>query len=64
MPAGAASGVADAGLLDFDDVGAEPREHLGAGGAGFELGEVYDADVVQGFLHGGVSLFGGMVSVY
>ena len=43
---GAAAGVAALGLLDLDDVGAEVGEDLGGGGAGFELGEVEDADVL------------------
>ena len=43
---GAAAGVAALGLLDLDDLGAEVGEDLGRGGAGFELGEVEDADVL------------------
>jgi hypothetical protein len=44
--------LAPAGLLDLDDVGAEPREQLRARGAGFELGEVEHADAVQRGAHG------------
>ena len=43
---GAAAGVASLGLLDLDDLGAEVGEDLGRGGAGFELGEIEDADVL------------------
>ena len=42
-----------AGLLHLDDVGAEPGQELRAGGAGLELGQVQDADAVQGFAHNG-----------
>src|SRR3989441_4204379 len=44
-------GLPLAGLLDLDDLGAEPREHLGARRAGLELGEVQDADAVQRCAH-------------
>ena len=33
--------------LDLEDVGPEPREHLGARGAGLDAGEVDDLDSVQ-----------------
>jgi hypothetical protein len=45
--------VAAAGLFDFDDVRAKPREGFGARGAGLELGEINDADAVEG---GGIRL--------
>jgi hypothetical protein len=39
--------------LDLDDVGPEPAEELGAGGAGLELGEVEDPHAAQcAFGHG------------
>src|SRR2546428_6246648 len=47
-----APGLSLAGLLDLDDLGAEPRQHLGARRAGLELGEVQDADAVQRCAHG------------
>src|SRR5262249_25254144 len=45
-----------AGRLDLDDLGAQPREHLRAGGAGFVLGEIEDADSVEGLGHVGSPL--------
>jgi len=36
-----------AGRLDLDDVGAEPAQELGAGGARLELGEIQDPDAGQ-----------------
>ena len=49
-----AAGLAS-GRFDLDDVGAQPRQHLGAGRAGFVLGQVEDANAVEGLGHGGVS---------
>ena len=45
--AGASAGVANAGLLNLDHVGAEPGERLGAGGARLVLGHVEHAHSVQ-----------------
>ena len=42
-----AAGIAVLRVLDLDDVGAEPGERLGAGGAGLELGEVENAHAGQ-----------------
>ena len=39
-----AAGIADLGVLDFHDLGAEPGKCLGAGGTCLELGEIDDAD--------------------
>ena len=45
-----------AGRLDLEHVGAQPAEELGAGGAGFELGEVEDPHAGQrAFGHGSLS---------
>src|SRR5207249_3029504 len=42
--------------LDLDDVGAEPAQELGAGRAGFELGEIENPDAAQRALgHGSPS---------
>ena len=39
-------GVAYAGAFDFDDVGAQPCEHLGAGRAALDFREVDDLDTL------------------
>ena len=44
--------LAHFGRLDLDHVGAEPRQHLGARGAGFELREVENLYTSQRFFHG------------
>src|SRR5436309_1426891 len=50
--------------LDLDDVGPEPAEELGAGRAGFELGEVEDPDAAQrAFGHGSLSPVGSTGSI-
>src|SRR5262249_34556212 len=46
-----AAGLTPAGLLHLDHVGPQPRQQLCAGRAGLELGQVQDADAVQGFAH-------------
>ncbi len=50
-PTKAIGGLAG-GRLDLDDLRAEPGEHLGAGGPRFVLGQVEDADAVEGLGHG------------
>jgi hypothetical protein len=47
-----APGLSLAGLFHLDDLGAEPREHLGARRARLELGEVENADSIEGCAHG------------
>jgi len=47
----AARHVTRAGAFDLDHVGAEPRQHLGTGRAGLDVGEVDDLDVVECFGH-------------
>src|SRR4029077_743708 len=37
--------------LDLDDVGAEPGQHLGAGRARLVVGEIDDANTVEGATH-------------
>src|SRR5204863_9735896 len=39
--------VAAFGVLDFDDVGAQPGQRLRARGPGLELGEIENLDVLQ-----------------
>src|SRR6185436_14641755 len=41
------SGLALIGLLDLDDVGAEPGQHLGTGRARLKLGEVEHLDSLE-----------------
>ena len=52
---GPAGGLAPARLLQLDDLGAEPGQHLRAGGARLVVGHVDDPDAVQGRAHGGRS---------
>ena len=40
----AARGIADAGALDLDHVGAEPGQQLGTGGAGLHVSEIQDTN--------------------
>src|SRR5262245_56390068 len=47
-----APGFSLAGLFNLDDLGPEPRQHLGARRTGLELREVQDADSVEGSAHG------------
>ncbi len=42
-----AAGIAAARVLDLDHLGAEPGQHLGAGRARLELGEIDDLDALQ-----------------
>jgi hypothetical protein len=42
--------VAGARALDLDHVGAEPGQHLCAGGTGLDMGEVDDLDAVEWFV--------------
>src|SRR5262249_1695409 len=56
-----APGLALAGLFDLDDLCAEPRQHLGARRTGLELGEVQNADSVEGCTHG-LPPVGGMIT--
>src|SRR5262249_31765595 len=47
LGAAVAAGIALAGLLPLDDLGAQPGQELGAGGARLELGEVQHANAVE-----------------
>ena len=42
-----AAGIAASRVLDLDHLGAEPGQHLGAGRARLELGEIDDLDALQ-----------------
>src|ERR1700728_3875603 len=48
----AAGDVADAGPLDLDHVGAEPRQQLRAGRARLDVGEIENANALQRLGHG------------
>jgi hypothetical protein len=37
--------------LDLDHIGAEPRQHLGAGGAGLIMGKVDDPNAFESLIH-------------
>jgi hypothetical protein len=37
--------------LDLDHIGAEPRQHLGAGGAGLIMGKVDDPNACESLIH-------------
>jgi hypothetical protein len=51
-----ATGFANFGVLDFHDLGAEPSKNLGAGRAGFELGEVNDSNTSEEIEVGAISV--------